>query len=47
MGKDISNQMASELDRTRLDARTRALLEGPIPSTLLRLLRRAYAVIRD
>src|SRR2546426_9993650 len=29
--------MASELDRTRLDARTRALLEGPIPSTLLRL----------
>jgi len=24
--------MASELDRTRLDARTRALLEGPIPA---------------
>src|SRR6185436_5981949 len=32
-----ANQMASELDRTRLDARTRALLEGPILSTLLRL----------
>jgi hypothetical protein len=26
--------MASELDRTRLDARTRALLEGPIPNPL-------------
>ena len=31
--------MASELDRTRLDAPTRAVLEGSIPSTLLRLAR--------
>src|SRR5215475_4027171 len=32
-----ANHMTSDLERTRFDAQTRALLEGPILSTLLRL----------
>src|SRR5262245_8709698 len=32
-----ANHMTSDLERTRFDARTRVLLEGPVLSTLLRL----------